>query len=373
MTKYRILVLPGDGIGREVVPEAVKTLKTIDESMKSISFNFEWMEVGGQHWLKTGEEAPSDLIERTKGSDAILFGAIGWPKAVHSDGSLVGIKTLLGIRKKLDLYVNLRPVKLYPGIETPLKDRKPDEIDFVVVRENTEGLYTQIGGFLTRGNTAELSIDVRVITRKGAERVIKYAFEYAAKSKGAPIDGRKRVTVVDKSNVLHSCKFFRQVFNKVAKKYPDIEKEYFYVDAWTIQALKNPRRFHVVVTTNMFGDIITDLASVLQGGLGMAPSGNIGEKHGMFEPVHGSAPDIYGKGIANPIASILSAKMMLEWLSQKKRDPKLLEAAEAIEKSVADTLTKGKNKTPDLGGRSKTHEVGDEITSNLKVNLNKKI
>ncbi len=363
---YKILVLPGDGIGKEVIPETLKILTLLEDLFEAFSFNFTELEIGGQHWLETGEEAPADLIDVAKKNDAVFFGGVGWPKAVYPDGNLVGIKTLLKLRFDLDLYANIRPVKLYPGVDIPVKGKKPAEIDFVVVRENTEGLYVQVGGELKRGSKKEEAVDVRIITRKGCERIIEKAFQVSLKRKGAPLDGKKRVTIVDKSNVLKGCLFFRETFKEVGKKYPNVEKNFSYVDAWTIQVIKSPEKFDVVVTTNMFGDIITDLASVLQGGLGLAPSGNIGDKHAMFEPVHGTAPDIYGKHIANPLASVLSAKLMIEWLAEQRNDRELEKGGELIEEAVAQQLKKGKVRTPDLGGMAKTEDVINNLKEIIK-------
>lgn len=364
---YKIAVLPGDGVGCEVIPEAVKVLKAVEE-FSSLEFEFIEVEGGATYWLKTGrrEEWPPEAYSICKESDAILFGAVGVPEVYYPDGSLVGNKVIFGLRFGLDLYANVRPVKLYEGISCPLTGKKPRDIDFVVIRENTEDLYTPIRGSLTRGEATEIAIDVRVVTRRGAERVIKYAFELCRRREGAPIDGRRRVTCIDKSNVLRGCMFFRQIYNEVAKRYPDVEKDYAYVDAWTQWAITVPERYDVCVTTNMFGDIITDLTSVLQGGMGVAPSGEIGDEKAMFEPVHGSAPDIAGKGIANPIAAILSAKMMLEWLRDKYGDESARKAALRIEEAVRKVLAEGRVRTPDLGGSSKTSEVGDAIASMVK-------
>lgn len=366
--KYKIAVLPGDGIGREVVPEAVKVLKAVTEVVSGLNLEFIDVEGGAMYWLEHGkkEEWPEGSYDICKESDAILLGAIGMD-ARYADGTLVGTKVIFGIRFGLDLYANVRPVKLYEGVPCPILIKDPNQIDFVIIRENTEDLYVPIRGFLTRGDIAEMAADVRVITRKGAERVIKYAFELSReRMKGAPIDKKKRVTCIDKSNVLRGCLFFRQIFDEVAKNYPDIERDYSYIDAWTQWVIRRPGWYDVCVTTNMFGDIITDLASVLQGGMGMSPAGNIGDKHAMFEPIHGSAPSHYGKKIVNPTATILAAKMMLEWLGKKHNDESAMKSANIIEKAVEKTLRDGKIRTYDLGGVSKTNEVGDAIVKAVK-------
>ncbi|MEM1545673.1 MAG: isocitrate/isopropylmalate dehydrogenase family protein [Candidatus Methanomethylicia archaeon] len=365
--KYKIAFLPGDGIGREVIPEALKVLRAVEE-LSNLNFEFIPVEGGATYWLKTGrrEEWPPEAYSICKDSDAILFGAVGIPGVNYPDGTSVGNRVIFSLRFGLDLYANVRPVKLYDGVPCPLIGKKPKDIDFVIVRENTEDLYIPIRGFLERGETRELAIDVRVVTRRGSERVIKYAFELCRRRNGAPIDGRRRVTCIDKSNVLRGCLFFRQIFDEVAGKYSDVDKDYAYVDAFTQWIITRPERYDVCVTTNMFGDIVTDLTSVLQGGMGMAPSGEIGDGKAMFEPIHGTAPDIAGKGIANPIATILSAKMMLEWLGDKYEDESARKAALRIEEAVKRVLADGRVRTPDLGGSSRTSEVGDAIASIVK-------
>lgn len=367
--KYKIAAVPGDGIGREVVPEAVKAVKAVEEVVPSLEFEFIDVEGGAMYWLETGkkEEWPPEAYLTCKESDAILFGAIGMPEGLYSDGTLVGLKVIFGLRFDLDLYANVRPVRLYEGLPCPLVGKDPKDIDFVIVRENTEDLYSPIRGSLTRGGTTEIVIDVRVITRKGSERIVKYAFELCReRAKGAPIDKRKRVTCIDKSNVLRGCLFFRQIYDNQAKKYPDVERDYSYVDAWAQWVIRRPEWYDVCVTTNMFGDLITDMASVLQGGMGMAPAANIGDKNAMFEPIHGSAPKYFGKKVANPLAAILSAKLMLEWLGKKHEDKSAKAGAAKIEEAVQKVLREGKFRTYDLGGSSKTHEVGDAVAKEIK-------
>jgi 3-isopropylmalate dehydrogenase len=242
----------------------------------------------------------------------------------------------------------------------------------IIIRENTEGFYQSQHGDLSDkiknllNSSDDQVIDLRMITRNASERIIKFAFDMSTSHSGAPEDGKSRVTCVDKSNVLNGCRFFRQIFNSVAKKYPDIEADYMYVDAFTQALMQNPERFDIVVTTNLLGDIVTDLSAVLAGGLGMAPSANLGDNHGMFEPVHGSAPDIAGKNIANPIGMILSAQMMLSWLGEKKGDNNLTKSAEGLSKAVRDYLASGKNLPRDLGGHTSTEQVSKIIIEQLK-------
>src|SRR5439155_1230176 len=236
----------------------------------------------------------------------------------RSDRVLAGGGVVFGLRFGLDLYANVRPTKLYPNVRHKIHDGfklvwEPGKVDFVIVRENTEGLYTPTRGFLDRGGVKELAVDSRVITRKGAERVIRFAFEVSKQRKGAPSDGKRRVTCVDKSNVTAGCKLFRQVYDEVAARYPTIQRDYAYIDAFQQWLIRSPEVYDVAVTSNLFGDIATDLAAVLQGGMGMAAGGNIGDQHGMFEPIHGSAPKHAGKDEVNPTAMILAVQMMLDW------------------------------------------------------------
>jgi 3-isopropylmalate dehydrogenase len=377
--KYKIAVLPGDGTGKEVIPEAVKVLKAAQEV---VGLNFDFIEIpcGGEYYLKTGKEWPDEAWQICKEeADAILFGAIGWEKPLGKpvrlpDGKLAGLNVLFGLRFGLDLYANVRPVKLYPGVFTPLANKNPKDIDMVFIRENTEDLYAPIGGILARGGIEELASDVRMITRKGSERVINFAFKYCLNRKrGAPVDGRLKVTCVDKSNVLRGCQFFRKIFDEVAEKYPEVAKDYAYVDAMAMWMVRNPENYDVVVCPNMFGDILTDLGAAIQGGMGMAPGGNIGDKHAMFEPIHGSAPRHAGKQVANPIAAILAAQMMLSWLADRFTDEACAKAARIIEKAVAEVLKDGRIRTYDLCvgpyanvRPSSSSDVGDAIAHKVK-------
>lgn len=362
---YKIVLLPGDGTGPEVMREAVKVLDAVEAAF-GVRFDKVPFAIGGQYYLETGAEWPDGTFESCKAADAILLGAVGHPDAVLPNGELAGIGVLFGLRFGLDLYANVRPTKLYVNVPHKVHDGfkqvwDAGKVDFVIVRENTEGLYTPTRGFLTRGGVDELAVDSRVITRKGAQRVARFAFELAKTREGAPGDGAHRVTCVDKSNVTAGCKLFRKVYDEVATGYPDIARDYAYIDAFCQWIIRAPEFYDVAVTSNMFGDIATDLAAVLQGGMGMAAGGNIGDAHAMFEPIHGSAPKHAGKDVVNPIAIILATQMMLDWLGRRKGDKALREAAVAIESAVESVLKEGKHVTYDVGGSAKCSEAGTAI------------
>ncbi len=364
---HKIVLLPGDGTGPEVMREAVKVLKSVEDSF-GLSFDTTTIAAGGQNYLDTGVEWSDGAFESCKAADAILLGAVGLPEAVLPSGDLAGIGVLFGLRFGLDLYANVRPTKLYPNVRHKVHDGfkqvwEPGKVDLVIVRENTEGLYTPTRGYLDRGGVKELAIDSRVITRKGAERVIRFAFELAKDRKGAPGDGGHRVTCVDKSNVTAGCRLFRAVYDEVAAGYPAIQRDYAYIDAFLQWLVRSPESYDVAVTSNMFGDIATDLAAVLQGGMGMAAGGNVGDSHGMFEPIHGSAPKHAGKDVVNPTAMILATQMMLEWLGRKRGDATLRKAADAVEGAVEAVLAEGKVLTYDLGGNAKCSEAGTAIAA----------
>ncbi|MFW9808975.1 MAG: isocitrate/isopropylmalate dehydrogenase family protein [Candidatus Thorarchaeota archaeon] len=350
--KYKIAVLPGDGIGREVIPEAVQVLNEA-ASVEGLNLEMHEFECGGQYYLKNKREwsEEAEMFTKTE-ADAILLGGVGAMDSVGnmvrlSDGNMAGYNIVIGLRQELELYANVRPVKLFSGVPSPLANKEPKDIDMVIVRENTEGLYTPARGRVSESDR-NLAFDLRLITAEASERISRYAFELAMKRDGAPIDGKKRVTCVDKSNLLAGCKLFRESFDKIGSEFKTVSKDYAYVDAWTLLALRQPEFYDVVVAPNEFGDIISDLGGGIQGGLGVAPSGNIGDNHGMFEPVHGSAPDIAGTGKANPIAAILSASMMLEWLGNRSNDRGPVEAANLIRNSVEEVLHEGQVRTNDL-------------------------
>jgi len=364
---YTLVLLPGDGTGPEVMREAVKVLKAVQDSF-GVSFDTFPFPAGGQYYMDTGAEWPDGAFESCKAADAILLGAVGLPDVSLPNGDLAGVGVVFGLRFGLDLYANVRPTKLYPNVLHKVHEHfkqvwEPDKVNFVIVRENTEGLYTPARGFLSRGGIDELAVDSRIITRKGAERVIRYAFELSTRRNGAPSDGMRRVTCVDKSNVTAGCKLFRRIYEEVASDYPGVHRDYAYIDAFQQWLLRSPEAYDVAVTSNVFGDIATDLAAVLQGGMGMAAGGNIGDEHAMFEPIHGSSPKHAGKDEVNPIAMILATQMMLDWLGRRKKDAALREAAAAVETAVERHLAEGKALTYDLGGKARCSEVGSAIAA----------
>jgi 3-isopropylmalate dehydrogenase len=339
----RIAVIAGDGIGKEVTPEALKVLKSVTATARSMEFvEFDW---GADKYLREGVSLPDGAVEMLRNEfDAILFGALGDPR-VPSNQHAADI--LLGLRFKLDLYVNARPVELLHQRLTPLLGRAEKDIRLMVFRENTEGLYVGVGGFFKKGTVDEIAVQEDVNSRKGVERIIRFAFEYA-QSKGL-----KRVCMSDKSNAMtFAHDLWQRVFKLVRQEYPGIESRHLYIDTLAMEMVRDPSQFDVIVTCNLFGDIISDLGAQLAGGLGLAPSGNIHpDQTSLFEPVHGSAPNIAGKGVANPLGSVLASAMMLEFLGWNAEAAALNSAVKA---AVHENFV-----TPDLGGSRKTLEVGD--------------
>jgi len=355
MTKeYHISVIPGDGTGPEVVTEGIKILQTLADKF-GFGLNFTHYDIGGEHYKATGEILPEHILESIADSNAIYLGAIGHPDVKPG---ILEKGILLKLRFHLDQYINLRPVKLYEGVETPLKDKGPSDIDFVVVRENTEGLYAGAGGCLKHGTADEVAIQESINTRKGVERCIRYAFEYCRKR-----NKRKKLTLCGKTNVLtFAFDLWERAFNEIAEEYPDIETDYAHVDAICMWMVKNPEWFDVIVTDNMFGDIITDLGAMIQGGMGIAAGANINpEGISMFEPIGGSAPKYTGKNIINPIAAISAAQIMLETLGESM-------AASLIEESVIRVLRDDlKDVAAGKMGYS-TQEVGDLVINYIRGN-----
>ncbi|MCX7966442.1 MAG: tartrate dehydrogenase [Syntrophorhabdaceae bacterium] len=353
MKKYRVAVIPGDGIGKEVVPEGIRVL---DAAGDRFGFSFDWhfFPWGCEYYHETGHMMPQDGIEILSKFDAIFLGAVGAP-SVPDHISLWGL--LIPIRRRFQQYVNLRPVKLLRGIESPLKNIKKGDIEFYIVRENNEGEYSNIGGRIYTGTDQEMAVQETVFTRKGVERIIRYAFELAKKL------NKKRVTSATKSNgIIYTMTYWDEIFAEIASLYPDIEHDQYHIDNLTTLFIRNPQRFSVIVASNLFGDILSDLGPAITGSLGIAPSANLNPERkfpSMFEPVHGSAPDIAGKNIANPIGQILSGAMMLEHFGH-------IEAAKAIEQAVEIVISDKCIKTPDIGGNSSTVEVGTAISEMVK-------
>ena len=361
MASYHVVVLPGDGIGPEIIREGMEVIRA---AMKVVSLDvhFTELEIGAARYRRTGIAFGQEDIEQVRKADAVYFGAVGLPEVRFPDGREV--QSGYVYRQDLDLYANIRPVKLYPGVESPLKIPRDMGIDYVIFRENTEGLYTFGQGGFRIGN--EAAVNPLIISRKGTERIVRAAFQMARLRNGAPEDGVKRVTCVDKSNVVEAYAFFEEVFNEVAGEFPDIESEHYYTDAMTVMMVRRPWHFDVVVTENMFGDILSDLGAGTIGSLGLAPSAEVGDRHGLFQPIHGSAPDIAGMGIVNPVATILSGSMMFEWLGNKNNDDKALDAGRRIDRAVEAVLAEGRVKTPDLGGKDTTARMGEAIVRKIE-------
>lgn len=346
---YRIAVLSGDGIGPEVIAEAVRVLRTVESRLEDVSFELEELPMGAGEYLRGGDPMPAAAYERSKQADAILLGAMGLPGVRWPNGTEMAPQ--LDLRERLELYAGVRPIRLYHRDHSPLKKYAAGEIDFVIFRENTEGMFWSRGGQYAE-DAAEVQDTMR-ISRKGSERLFRAAFRAAGRRRGL-------VTLVDKSNVLVSMSFFRKIFDEIAAEFPKVETEKLYIDATSLYLVQRPHTFDVLVTENIFGDILSDLAAGLVGGMGMAPSGDIGDQRAMFQPSHGSAPDIAGKGIANPIAAILSAAMMLDWLGQAEGAGMIRHAVEAV---CADPA----NWTLDLGGALTTAQCGDRVLRALQT------
>jgi tartrate dehydrogenase/decarboxylase/D-malate dehydrogenase len=349
MKNFSIAVIPGDGVGQEVIPEALRVLDRVG------TFEYAHFDWGADYYLHHGRMMPPDALDSLRKTDAILLGAIGHPD-IPDHITLNGL--LLPIRREFDQYANVRPAILYPGVACPLVGREGGSIDMVVVRENTEGEYAQVGGFLYHHQPDEVAIQTSVFTHRGIERVVRHAFELARRRAG-----KRRVTSVTKSNAQgFGMVLWDRVFDKVAEEFPDIETESLLVDAAAMNFVRRPESFDVVVGSNLFGDILSDLSAILTGSIGLAPSANLDPSRrypSMFEPVHGSAPDIAGRGIVNPVAAILSASMLLDHLGLDGR---------SVERAVAAVLAEGRVRTPDLGGSSSTREVTDAVLEQMGAN-----
>lgn len=344
---FKITLLGGDGIGPEVVNATADLLRQLESSTDGLSLEFSDHSAGASEYLKSGEALPTAAFEACQQSHAVLLGAMGLPSVRYPDG--IEIAPQLDLRERLGLFGGVRPIKLYHENDTPLKNYGAGDIDYVLVRESTEGL------FAGRGDRAEPGADVVInrmeISRAGTERVCRLAYEIA-------MTRAKRLACIDKANVLSTMVFFREIFDEVGKEFPEVETEHVYIDASALFLVRDPKRFDVMVTENMFGDILSDLGAGLVGGMGMAPSGDIGADAAVFQPSHGSAPDIAGKGIANPIATILSAAMMLQWLGSNESK----QAATTLNAAVANVLSDPTKRTPDMGGKLSTKQLTNEIS-----------
>lgn len=353
MKRFDIAVIAGDGIGPEVIAEGKKVFSGISQMDGNFSVSFEDFPWGCEYYLKTGEMMPEDGLDRLKKFDAIYLGAVGYP-GVPDHISLGDL--LLRIRRGFDEYINLRPVRLLKGAPCPLADVSADDINMVVVRENSEGEYANVGAHLYAGTDREVALQTGVFSRHGCERVIRYAYELARREKCS-------LTSISKGNALHySMVFWDEIFAEIGKEYPDVETHSLLVDAASMFFVKDPGRFEIVVTSNLFGDILTDLGAAIAGGMGLAAGANLNPERkypSMFEPIHGSAPDIAGQGAANPLASIWSVSQMLEFLGEEIWAERLLAAIETL-------LVERKTLTPDLGGCAKTSEIGDAVLEILK-------
>ncbi|MFO1021827.1 MAG: isocitrate/isopropylmalate family dehydrogenase [Planctomycetales bacterium] len=362
MRSYHVAVLPGDGIGPEVMLAALQVVEKVLKKYSGPQVEFRSHEAGAGVYARTGITLPEEVYNACVAADAVLLAAIGLPTVRKPDGTEVQAEMMMKLRRGMKLHSAIRPVKLYPGVESVLRDSGAG-IDMIILRENLEGLFASYGGGGIVGD--EVATDTLVITRRGTEDVVKTAFQLAAGRNGRPSDGRPHVTCVDKANVFRSFAFFRKVFHDVAAGYPDIATDAVYVDAMSLYLVQNPEDFDVLVCENQFGDILSDLGAGLVGGLGMAPSAEIGDEHGMFQPSHGTAPQLAGKNVANPIAMILSAAMMFDWLGKRHGDAEAIKIGRKIEEGVARMLAEKDCRTPDLGGSNKTTEVTQAVIEAL--------
>jgi len=346
-----IAIIPGDGVGSEVVNEALRVMRRVSE-LDGVQFETVSYPFGADHYLKTGELMPESVFDELRQMDAILLGAIGDPRVETGvlERAIVG-----GVRWKLDMYINLRPIKLYAEYLTPLKNKTPADIDMIFVRENTEGLYLGLGGNFKEGTPDEVAIQEMVMTRKGVERVVRYAFELTRQR-----NRRKKLTLVDKANALRAQDLWTRTFEEVGSEYNDVDRDHAFIDAACMWMVKNPEWFDVAVTSNMMGDIITDLGAAIQGGLGLAASGNIHPgKVSMFEPIHGSAPKHAGRGVVSPIATISAVEMMLDYLG-------IEQSAARVDRALAAALTSGEIKSLATSSGMKTSEYTDVVLRHIE-------
>jgi 3-isopropylmalate dehydrogenase len=379
---YSIALLPGDGVGVEVVAHARRVLETVADQ-DGLALKFDEIPGGAQYFLAHGRDWPDGADQRCAEADAIILGAVGWPApngrgtAMRPDGKMAGWSLIVGNRIGLDLYANVRPVKLLPGVRHLISGIhkqvwEPDNVDMVFIRENTEDLYAGAGGVLAPGGVAQVAVDSRIITRRATERIIRLAFETAMKPDRSRAQGARRVTCVVKDNILHGCRLFVNIFEELGEEYPQVEREVTLVDAFTQWLVRRPEHYDVVVAPNMFGDIITELASALQGGMGVSVGCNIGDRHGMFEPIHGSAPKHAGRDRVNPMATVLAAAESLKWLGGRHADGMLVSAGERIDAAVREVLRKGETLTYDLVGSERAASgsaVTDAVVHELGLDL----
>lgn len=348
----RVALYPGDGIGPEVIDVAVRVLEAAQRIDRGFAIEFESFDWGMPHWERTGQVVPDDYLTTLRKFDAIFLGAVGWPAKIPDHESLA---PLVRLRQAFDQYACVRPSRLYPGVKCVLAGKRPEDIDFIVIRENSEGEYVDQGGRVRRGRPDEIAVQTAIHTRKGVERILRYGFELARTR-------RRKLTMATKSNAQrHAYVLWDEVLEELAPQFPDIQSERQHCDALIMNVVRWPERFDVIVASNLFGDLLTDLGGILAGGLGLAPSTNTNPERrfpSMFEPVHGSAPDIAGKGIANPAAAVLSAALMLDHL-------RLPNAAARLRRAIEQTLRAGQF-TPDLGGKLTTNQMGDAVISHLE-------
>jgi tartrate dehydrogenase/decarboxylase/D-malate dehydrogenase len=353
-TNYRIAVLPGDGIGKEVIPEGMKALQAVEKKTTSFHLQFDHFGWGSDYYLETGRMMPQDALKILADYDAIYFGAIGLPGIIPDHITLW--EFILPLRQGFDQYINYRPTRLLPGLRSPLRDKGPQDIDFVVIRENTEGEYSGAGGRTHIHTAQEVAIQTNIFTRFATERVMHYSFELALKRK-------KKLTSATKSNACqYSMVFWDEVFEQLKAQYPEVQTEKWHIDALAARFITRPETFDVVVASNLFGDILSDLGGALQGSLGLVPSGNLNPEKkypSLFEPVHGSAPDIMGKGIANPIATLWAGSLMLDFLGET-------EAADMVMRAIEAAVQQGTILTPDLGGKATTTRVGNAVCEQIE-------
>ncbi len=370
MDSYKIVALPGDGVGPEVIAQGIRVLEKLAET-HNFNIEIESIDCGGHYYAEHGIEWADGSFEKCKAADAILLGGVGHvvdgktvftePGKPYPQSQLAGFAQVIGNRQKLNLYANVRPIKLYPGVPQKISDRfeqvwKPEQVDYIVVRENTEDAYSGETFDIPDGKQTPINI-----TRTATERVVRYAFNLAKQR-----NKLGKVTCVDKSNIVGAHAFFREVFTEIGKsEFPEIELDYAYFDAFCLLQLQQAHVYDVVVAPNLAGDVISDNGSFVQGGMGMAPAGNIGDDHAMFEPVHGSAPPLAGKDIANPIATLLTVAMMLDWLGRKHDDDNLTNASLKLEQTISDFLAEGSLLPQDLGGNGKCSQIGDAILAML--------